>query len=178
MASGIAGASLDVRSSGLAFVSGGFGLLCLLTLGAALVLGRPGWIGGALGLLAALYLGHTVVSEAPNPSELGLVAVGLLLVGELGQWSIDGRLTGRYEPGIQVSRATAIAVLGLLGLGTVALSQVAAGLPVSGGVGAVALAMGATVALLALISVVALRRAGTESPPVEAAAPSVRPDAS
>jgi hypothetical protein len=178
VAAGIAGASLDVRSSGLVFVSGGFGILCLLLLGAALVLGRPGWIGGALGLLAALYLGHTVVAEAPNPSQLGLVAVGLLLVGELGQWSIDGRLGGRYEAGIHISRATAIAVLGLLGLGTVALSQVAAGLPVSGGVGAVALAMGATVALLGLISFVALRRVGSESPPVEAPAPTFRPDAS
>ena len=127
-------------------------------LGAALVLARPGWIGGALGMLALLYLGRTAVADAANPTQLGLVSVGLLLVGELAQWSIDGKLPGRYERGLHLSRATAIAVLGLLGLGTVALSQVAAGLPVPGGIGTVAVAMGATVALLGLISVIALRR--------------------
>ncbi len=156
--------SLDVRSSGLSFVTGGFGLICLLVLVAALVVGRPAWIGGAIGLLALLYLGHTVVADAANPTELGLVSVALLLVGELGQWSLDGRLSGRYEPGLHVSRATAIALLGLLGLGTVALSQVASGLPIPGGVGAVAVAMAATVGLLGLISVVALRRVEPDAP--------------
>lgn len=151
--------SLDVRSSGLAFVSGALGLLCLLVLAAALVLARPGWIGGALGLLAVLYLGLTVIANTPNPTELGLVSIALLLVGELAQWSLDGRLAGGYETGIHLSRASGITVLALLGLGTVALSQVAAGLPIPGGVGAVAVAMGAAVALLALISTIALRRA-------------------
>jgi len=154
--------SLDLRSSGLSFVSGTFGLLCLLVLGAALVLARPGWIAAAVGLLALLYLGHTVVEDAANPTELGLVSVGLLLVGELAQWSMDGRLAGRYETGIHLSRATGIALLGLLGLGTVALSQVAAGVPIPGGVGAIAVAMAASVALLGLISAVALRRATGE----------------
>jgi hypothetical protein len=162
--------SLDQRSSGLAFVTGASGLLCLVVLAIALVLARPGWIGGALGLLALLYLGHTVVAEAANPTELGLVSVGLLLVGELAQWSIDGKLPGRYEQGIHLSRATAIGVLGLLGLGTVALSQVAAGLAIPGGIGAVAIAMGAAVGLLGLISAVALRRAGTPSDPAIPAA--------
>jgi hypothetical protein len=134
-------------------------------LGAALALARPGWIGGAVGLLALLYLGHTAVAEAANPTELGLVSVGLLLVGELAQWSLDGKLPGRYETGLHISRATAVALLGLLGLGTVALSQVAAGLPIPGGIGAVAVATGAAVALLGLISMIALRRAGAPSDP-------------
>ncbi len=167
-AAAIAAVSADTRSSGLVFVSAGFGILCLLVLAAALVLGRAAWIGGAVGMLAVLYLARTVVAEAPHPTELGLVGVALLLVGELGQWSLDGRLAGRYEPGIHVSRATAIAVLGLLGLATVALSQMAAGLPIPGGVGAVAVAMAATVGLLGLISAVALRRA---APPADSTVP-------
>lgn len=134
-------------------------MLALFLLATVLVLARSGWIGGVLGLLALQYFGHTVLANGSNPAELAFVGVAILLVGELSQWSLDSRLRGRYEGGMHRSRAAGIAGLGVLGLGTVVLSQVAAGLPVPGGIATVAVAVAATVALLGLISIVALRRA-------------------
>ena len=85
------------------------------------------------------------------------VGVALLLVGELAQWSLDGRLVGRYERGLHVSRVIGIAWLGLLGLGVALLGLLAAGLPIFGGIETVAVAMAASVALLGLASIVAGR---------------------
>ena len=141
-------------------MSGGLGLLILLLLGVVLVLARPGMIGAVLGFLALLYFGHLVVAGVSNPEELPLVSVALLLVGELAQWSIDSRLAGRYETGVHLARAAGIVGLGLAGLAVVLLARFAAGLPVPGGIATVAVAVAATVALLGLISNVALRRAG------------------
>ena len=70
---------------------------------------------------------------------------------------MDRRLTGQYETGLHISRAIGIAWLGLLGVGVVVLSQLAAGLPISGGIETVAVAMAAAVALLGLLSIVAGR---------------------
>lgn len=156
--------SLDTRSAGLVFVSGGFGLVVLLLLGATLVVARPGWIAGVPGLLALLYFGRLVVAGEPSLEGLGIVSVLLLLTGELSQWSMDSRLAGRYETGVHLWRAAGIVVLGLLGLGTVLLSQLATGVPIAGGIGTVAVAMTAAVALLGLISVAALRRGRPAKP--------------
>ena len=156
--------SLDTRSAGLAFVTGGFGMVVLLLLGATLVAARPGWIAGLLGLLGLLYFGRLSVAGEPSLEGLGIVSVLLLLTGELSQWSMDSRLAGRYETGVHLRRAAGIVVLGLLGLGTVLLSQLATGVPIAGGIGTVAIAMAAAVALLGLVSVVALRRADRPDP--------------
>jgi hypothetical protein len=150
--------SLDTRSAGLGFVTGGFGLVALLFLGATLAAARPGWIAGVLALLALLYFGRLSVAGEPSLEGLGIVSVLLLLTGELSQWSMDSRHAGSYETGVHLWRAAGIVVLGLLGLGTVLLSQVATGVPIAGGIGTVAVAMVAAVALLGLISAVALRR--------------------
>ena len=155
--------SLDTRSAGLGFVTGGFGLVALLLLGATLAAARPGWIAGVLGLLALLYFGRIAVAGEQRLEGLGVVAVLLLLTGELAQWSMDSRLAGRYETAVHLRRAAGIVLLGLLGLGTVLLSQLATGVPIAGGIGTVAVAMVAAVALLGLVSVVALRRAGEAS---------------
>jgi hypothetical protein len=152
--------SLDARSPGLLTVSGGFGLLALLLLGVVLVTVRPGLIGAALALLALLSFGHAAIAPDANLGQLGLVGVGLLLVGELSQWSLDARLPGRYEAALHGSRAIGLAWLALAGLGTVVLTLVAAGISIPAGLGTVALAVAATVALLGLISIVALRGPG------------------
>lgn len=152
--------SLDTRSAGLGFVTGGLGLVALLLLGATLVAARPGWIAGVLALLALLYFGRLAVAGEPSLEGLGIASVLLLLTGELSQWSMDSRHAGRYEAGVHLWRAAGIALLGLLGLGTVLLSQVATDVPIDGGIGTVAVAMAAAVAVLGLVSVVALRRPG------------------
>lgn len=158
--------SLDVRSSGLTFVTLVSGLAAVFVLAMVLVLPRPGWIGAALGLLALLYFGHTLVANASNIGELGLVSVGLLLVGELSQWSIDGQFAGRHDRGVQVSRAAGICGLAILGVGTVVLTMLAVGIPLTGSIVTAATAMVASVALLGLISFVALQRANAPKVPL------------
>jgi hypothetical protein len=149
--------SLDVRSSALALVSGGLGLACVALLSLALALGRSGWIGAALGLMALVFFGHLLVAGTSSPEGAAIVGVLLLLSGELGQWSLDGRHAGRYETRVHVSRAAGVVWLGFLGLGVVALCLLAAGLPMSGGLETVAIAMTASVGLLGLVSLVAGR---------------------
>lgn len=153
----IAAASLDVRSGGLLFVSGLLGTLVLGLLGAALVLGRPGWIGAVLGLFATVYLGHLLVAPEANLATAGFVGVALLLVGELSQWSFDSRLHGRYEASMHRTRAIAVAGLALLGAGTLVLSELVVGLPISGSLVTLVVGMAAFVGIVAIVSVVALR---------------------
>lgn len=108
-----------------------------------------------------MYFGHLLVAGELSPGGAGAVGVGLLLVGELGGWSVEARLAGRYERGVHVGRAAAIAWLGLLGLGIVLLGWLAAGLAIPGGVATAAVAMAAAVALLGLIAFVATGRSGS-----------------
>jgi hypothetical protein len=149
--------SLDVRSPSLAVVTGAPGVVLVLVLGAALILARPGWIGAILALLALLFFSHLAVAGESSPQVAAIVGVALLLAGELSQWSIDERLAGRYESGIQVSRAIGIAWLGLLGLAVELLCLLAVGLPVTAGIETLAVGMAAAVALLGLFSAVAAR---------------------
>jgi hypothetical protein len=160
---GLVGLSLDTRSPGLLTVSSAFGLLALALLAIALAAGRPGLIGAALAVLAILSFGHAAIADGPDLGQAGLVGVGLLLVGELAQWSLDGRLPGRYDPAVHRTRALAITWLALAGLATAVLALLAVGVSIPAGIGTVVLAVAATMALLGLISIVALRSAGTPS---------------
>ena len=155
----IAALSLDVRSGGLVFVSGLLVALLVLMLGVALHFARPGWIGPIVGLFVLLYVGHLLVAPGSDLVTAGVVGVALLLLGELGQWSFDSRLRGRYDRALHRARAFGVAGLGLLGAGAVLLILVVVGLPVPDGLGTIAAGMGALVALVVLISVVALRPA-------------------
>jgi hypothetical protein len=155
----IAALSLDVRSGGLAFVSGVLGALLVLMLGVALLFARPAWIGPIVGLFVLLYVGHLLVAPGSDLLTAGVVGVALLLVGELSQWSFDSRLRGQYDGALHRARALGFAGLALLGAGVVLLTLVVVGLPVPAGLGTIAAGMGAFVALVVLISVVALRPA-------------------
>lgn len=130
-----------------------------MLLAAVLVLGRPSWIGAVLGFLGALYLGHVLVAAEANVATAGFVGVALLLVGELAQWSFDSRLRGRYAASMHTTRAVGVAGLVLLGAGVVFLSLLVVGLPVSGGLVTVIVGMAAFVAVVVLVSIVALRPA-------------------
>jgi hypothetical protein len=132
----------------------------LLVLVGVLVIGKSNLIGTAQGALAVLYLGHVVVAGESTWEALGVVSLGILLVGELSQWSFDSQGSGRYEAGLHVSRAIGIAALLALGLGVIVLAGAAAGLPNLGDPWAVAAATAASLALLALIARVALRASG------------------
>jgi hypothetical protein len=156
--------ALDLRSPALAVVTGGPGLTLLVLLAAALLAARSGWIGLVLGLLALLFFAHLLVAGESGTETAAIVGVLLLLAGELGQWSIDGRLAGRYERSLHVTRALGIALLGLLGVAVAFLAMVASGLPTSGGIETVAIGMAAAVGVLWLLSYAAARAPSRSSP--------------
>lgn len=160
----IATASLDVRSGGLLFVSGILGGVIVLLLATALVLGRPGWIGAVLGLLAMLHVGHVLVAAEVRLLTAGSVGVAILLVGELSQWSFDSHLRGEYTGGVHRARAVGVGALAFLGAGAAMLSLLVIGLPVSGGLITIVVGMAAFVGVAVLVSVVARRSAAPLNP--------------
>lgn len=151
----IARLSLDLRTGGVLFVSGTAAVVVLVALAGVLVIAKPGLIGAAQGLLAALYLGHVVVAGESSWANLGIASLGILLVGELSQWSFDSRVAGRYEAGLHRSRAIGIAAMLALGACLIALAAFGLGLPNLPDPLAIVAAIAASLALLALISWVA-----------------------
>ena len=151
----IARLSLDLRTGGLLFVSGTAAVVVLVILAGVLIAGRSNLIGPAQGMIALLYLGHVLVAGESTWEALGLVSLGVLLVGELSQWSFDSRVAGRYEAGLHRSRAIGIAALLALGAGLIMLAAFGLALPNLPDPWAVVAATVASLALLALISRVA-----------------------
>lgn len=143
------------------FLSGTAAAVVIVVLAVVLILGTPNHIGLPQGMLAVLYLGHVVLAGESAWEALALVSLGILLVGELSQWSFDSRVAGRYDAGLHRSRAIGIAALLALGLGVILLAAAASRLPSLGDPWAIAVAAGASLALLALISTVARRRTST-----------------
>lgn len=144
--------SLDLRTGALLFVSGTAAVIVLVILAGVLVLAKPHLIGVAQAMLALLYLAHVVVAGESTWEALGLVSLGVLLVGELSQWSFDSRVAGRYEAGLHRSRAIGIAALLALGLGVIAMAAFALGLPNLADPWAVVAATAASLALLVLVT--------------------------
>jgi hypothetical protein len=160
IAGGIATVSLQAASGTLPLLAGSVGLLGVGVLGVVLVTTWPGGIGAAVALLGTGYLGHTIVAADAAPLVLVSVSVSLLLVGELTQWSLDRRLRGSYEVGLEASRAAATGLLVVVGAGAAALGLAVTGIAIPGGMAAQAAAVAASVALLALVASVARRKRG------------------
>lgn len=150
-------------------MSGTAAAVVLVILAGVLVVAKPQLIVAAQAMLAVLYLGHVVVAGQSTWEALGLVSLGILLVGELSQWSFDSRVAGRYEAGLHRSRAIGIATLLALGSGVIALAAFALGLPNLPDPWAVVAATVASLALLALISRVARGAARPTAEPTDAA---------
>jgi hypothetical protein len=104
---------------GLAGAATGVLLLLVALLFDARALGLSLFVGGAT-YVAFLVLDHPGVDPAAP-----LVAVLLLLSGELAAWSLDERWAMRMDTGVVWRRAAALSVLALGGL---ALSTLAVGL--------------------------------------------------
>ena len=114
----LADALVRAPSPVVAFVPGlALGALLLLV---ALVFGGRG-LGAALFLAGATYVAAVAAAGAGADASAPLVAVLLLLCGELTAWSLDGRLEIQAEPALARRRAAAITTLGLSGLGVAAL---------------------------------------------------------
>ncbi|TML55588.1 MAG: hypothetical protein E6G16_01150 [Actinobacteria bacterium] len=114
----LADALVRAPSPVAAFVPGlALGALLLVV---ALVFGGRG-LGAALFLAGATYVAAVAAAGGGADASAPLVAVLLLLCGELTAWSLDERLEIKAEPVLARRRAAAITTLGLSGLGVAAL---------------------------------------------------------
>jgi len=114
----LADALIRAPSPVAAFVPGlALGALLLVV---ALVFGGRG-LGAALFLAGATYVAAVAAVGGGADASAPLVAVLLLLCGELTAWSLDERLEIQAEPVLARRRAAAITTLGLSGLGVAAL---------------------------------------------------------
>ena len=102
----------------VAFVPGlGVGAALLVV---ALLWGGRG-LGAALFLAGASYVAATAAAGATTDATAPLVAVLLLLCGELAAWSLDERFEIRPERVLTLRRGAAVAVLAFAGLAVAAL---------------------------------------------------------
>jgi hypothetical protein len=115
LAAFVPGAALGAVVLVVSLVSGGFGL------GAAL------FLSGGTYVAAVVSAGNGVDASAP------LVAVLLLLCGELSAWSLDERWRIRPEEPLAWRRGAALAALALGGLGVAALVVALAAVPAGQG---------------------------------------------
>jgi hypothetical protein len=90
-------------------------------------LGPALWLGGATYLGFLIHHGHRIDAAAP------LVAVLLLLSGELAAWSLDERWPIRADVTLTWRRGAAIATLALAGLTAAALVVALSAVPASHG---------------------------------------------
>lgn len=149
---------LDVRTGGLAMLSGSLGVVALVILGAALVLGQSALIGWALGLLALQYAERLVATGDASLWIPAITGLGLLLVGELSQWSIDSRSLVGSHARLNAARAMAIGSLMAIGAATVLASLLMVLVPISSSPWATVGAVAAIVAITVLVATAAQRR--------------------
>jgi hypothetical protein len=126
----VADALVRAPSPAVAFVPGA--VLGLLVLVAALVFGGHG-LGVALFLGGATYVTAVAAAGAGIDASAPLVAVLLLLCGELSAWSVDERLGIRPAPELAWRRGVGIGLLGLAGLAVAALVVALSAVPSSHG---------------------------------------------
>ena len=137
----------DPRLAVVTAVLGGVGLLLLAFM---LVLGWERSLAAALLLVGGAYAGAVVAHGASVDERAPLVAVGLLLCGELASWSLEERIHVVAEPGVFRARAVAVAALCGGGLVGSALVIAVAGAPAVRGLVPTAVGALAAVAVVAL----------------------------
>jgi hypothetical protein len=90
-------------------------------------LGTALWLGAATYVVFLVHRGHAIDATAP------LVAVLLLLSGELAAWSLDERLPMRADAALAWRRGAAVAALALAGLAAATLVVALSAVPASHG---------------------------------------------
>jgi hypothetical protein len=113
-----------------AFVPGAVAGAILLVV--ALVFRGRG-LGGALFLAGGTYVAAVAAAGSAVDASAPLVAVLLLLSGELSAWSVDERLDVRSESGLVWRRGAAISALALTGLAAAVLVVALSAVPSSHG---------------------------------------------
>lgn len=149
--------SLSQSAGGWSGMLIGLGIVALAFLVISLVTGWAGGIGWSLALLGAEYLLPVFFSDGSPDVWAPIVALGFLLIAELGWWSWELRLASLDEPAIYVRGALLTLSVGLISallgaalLGTASLVTFA-GLPMR------AIGTAAMVALVSLVAVLTLR---------------------
>jgi hypothetical protein len=107
-------------------------------------------LGAALGLGGATFVASVAGSHRSIDATTPLVAVLLLLCGELAGWSVDVRLRAQAEPWLGWRRAAAVALLALAGLGAATLVVVLGAAPAGHGLPWTIAGAAAAVAVAAL----------------------------
>jgi len=92
-----------------------------------------GALGWALGLCGATYVAAVVIHGEGVDGTAPVIAVLLLLCGELTAWSLSERGIVRVDNGIEVRRAITMAALAIAGLATAGLVVLLSGLQPGGG---------------------------------------------
>ncbi len=130
------------REGVLAIGAAGVGLLAL-----ALVFASARFIPWALGLLAAAFIIALYVSDVRNDLVAALYGAGLLLTGELADWSFELGLPSRVDRGVGLRRGIAVGgvVAGAAAVGVVA--ALASTAPVVGGLALAVAGVGAVATL-------------------------------
>jgi hypothetical protein len=100
---------------------------------AAALLFRGRGLGAALFVGAATYVAAVAAAGQRTDASAPLVAVLLLLCGELAAWSVDERLAIRPEPQLVWRRGAAITVIALAGLAVAVLVVALSAVPSSHG---------------------------------------------
>jgi hypothetical protein len=136
------------REDALGPVVGAIGALGAVLLTFVLVRGHDDLLGWALGLDGLGYAVATIAHGTHVDGGAPVVALGLLLCGELAAWSLDERRPIPAERSVVLGRATAVAALALASLAAAALVTSLAAASLGGGL--VWTAFGALAAVLAL----------------------------
>ena len=112
------------------------------------LIGHSAPVGAAIVLLGGAYALHLILDRPPLDPRSALVGAGLLLVAELGNWSIELRREVSREPGRRLRRLAAELVLCVGGLLVAALVLAAADL---GRVSGTAIEIAGVAAAVALV---------------------------
>lgn len=126
---------------------GGLGALVLVLL---LVRANAELVAWPVGLLGAAYTIALIVAGRSADDAAPLVAVGLLLCGELAAWSVDERLRIPAEGAVVRARALALGGLALGSLAVAALVVSLAAAPAGGGLAWTVLGAASAVAVVTL----------------------------
>jgi hypothetical protein len=147
------------RAGDLRGLAAAIGVLGAVFLASVLVRGVQELLSWSLVVLAGAYAVSIGVHGGSVDEAVPLVAVALLLCGELAAWSLDERVPIAAEPGVLARRATAIGALAGAGLVASAAVVAIAAAPAGNGLGWTAIGAAAAVGAVG-IGVVVARRSG------------------
>lgn len=136
------------RSREAALGTGALGALGALCLAWALVRANADLVPWPLALLGAAYAIALLVRGSGVDDAAPLVAVGLLLCGELAAWSLDERFAIRAERAVVTARASALGALAFGSLMAAALVIALASAPQGSGLAWTILGAASAVAIV------------------------------